>query len=161
MFLGYLIRPFSPKSSRQLITATPKFYFFDPSLPLLLRQQTIKALKGAEAGHALENYLMLELIAYREIRNKRFCINYWRSKTGLEVDFILNKGKIAIEVKISNSLANKELKAIASFSQEYKPEAAYVICLEEKKRLLTLVSRPIIIYPIEEFLQDLWQGKII
>lgn len=161
MLLGYIIRPYTPKTSRQLITAAAKFYFFDPSIPLYLLQKEIKLLKGADAGHAFENYIFLELQAYKELNKKRYEITYWRTKSGLEVDFIIGKGDIAIEVKISSLVQKKELRGLIEFTKEHSPKHSIVVSLEPNKRTLTIDDKKITIYPVEDFLSDLWQGLII
>lgn len=160
MLLGYIIRPYTPKTSRRLIVSSPKFYFLDPSIPLYLLQKEIKSLKGPDAGHALENYIFLELIAYRELNKKRYDIAYWRTKSGLEADFIIGKGEAAIEVKISACVQKKELKGIIEFTKEYNPVHSIVVSLEENKRILKYEDRTITIYPVEEFLADLWNGLL-
>lgn len=160
MLLGYIIRPYTPKTSRQLIVSSPKFYFLDPSIPIYLLQKEIKLLKGADAGHALENYIFLELKAYQELNKKRYDISYWRTKNGLEVDFIIGKGEVAIEVKISSQIQKKELKGIIEFTKEYSPIHSIVVSLENNKRIIKCDDQIITIYPVEEFLSDLWNGLL-
>ena len=161
MFLGYIIYPFASKSSRQLIVSAPKFYFFDPSISLYLLQKEIKLLKGADAGHAFENYIFLELKAYQELNKKRYEISYWRTKNGLEVDFIVGKNIAAIEVKISSLVQKKELKGLIEFAKDNNPGHVIVVCLEPNKRLVKIDDINIIVYPVEEFLADLWKGVLI
>ena len=53
------------------------------------------------------------------LMRKRFEINYWRTKTGLEVDFIVTEGPraIPIEVKVSEpSLKNHKVLIFTEFS---------------------------------------------
>ena len=160
MFLGYLVRPFTQKSFRQLISKAPKFYFFDTGIALYLLQKEIKLLKGSDAGQALENYVFLELKSYQELNKKRYNISYWRTKNGLEVDFIIGRGMAAIEVKISCLVQTKELKGLIEFSKEHNPKRSIVISLETKKRLITASGVKILIYPVKNFLEELWNGKI-
>lgn len=161
MLLGYIVRPYTPKTSRQLITAASKFYFFDPSIPTYLLQKEIKILKGSDAGHAFENYIFLELQAYKELNKKRYEISYWRTKSGLEVDFILGRGDVAIEVKISSLVQKQDLRGLIEFTKEHNPQLSIVVSLEPNKRILTIGDKKIIIYPVEEFLSELWEGLII
>ncbi|WP_245969289.1 ATP-binding protein [Candidatus Rickettsia colombianensi] len=160
MLLGYVIRPFTPKTSRQLIISSPKFYFFDTSIPLYLLQKEIKLLKGADAGHAFEHYIFLALKAYQELNKKCYDISYWRTKSGAEVDFIVGKGEVAIEVKINSSIQKKELNGIMEFTKEFNPKHSIVVSLEENKRIIKSVDQKIVIYPVEEFLSDLWNGLL-
>ncbi|MCL4383766.1 DUF4143 domain-containing protein, partial [Candidatus Marsarchaeota archaeon] len=59
-------------------------------------------------------------------------INYWRTKSGAEMDFVIhtNNGQIIpIEVKLSGSKALG--KSFYSFLNEFKPEKALVITFNE------------------------------
>lgn len=160
MFLGYLVRPFTQKSSRQLISKAPKFYFFDTGIALYLLQKEIKLLKGPDAGQALENYIFLELKSYQELNKKRYNISYWRTKSGLEVDFIIGRDMAAIEVKISSLVQTKELKGLIEFSKDHNPKHSIVVSLESSKRLITASGVQILIYSVKDFLEELWNGRI-
>ncbi|MFN7096873.1 MAG: ATP-binding protein, partial [Gammaproteobacteria bacterium] len=95
--LGYFVYPYSKKKKRDIITATPKFYLFDVGVANYLAQQSISELKGSIAGKSFEHFIFMELIAYLGINRKREDIQYWRTKTGLEVDFILGDAAVALE----------------------------------------------------------------
>ena len=161
MLLGYIIRPYTPTTSRQMIVSSPKFYFFDPSIPTYLLQKEINILKGSDACHAFENYIFLELKAYQELNKKRYDISYWRTKSGLEVDFIIGKGEVAIEVKIGTSIKNNELRGLFEFTKEFRPNYSIVVSLEQNKRIIKIEDLQIIIYPVQEFLSDLWNGLLL
>lgn len=161
MLLGYLMPPYLSKTSRQLVVSAPKFYFFDPCLPHVLLDREINQLKGPEAGHAFEHYLFLELIAYKELRKKRYNINYWRTKNGLEVDFILNKGDVAIEAKITAPVGRHDIKGLIAFTKEHQPKKSIVVGLEPHRRIMEIDDIQITVYPIKEFLEDLWTGQIV
>lgn len=161
MLLGYLILPYSGKSSRQTIMSAPKFYFFDTALPLFLKEEEIKNIKGPSAGHAFEHYLFLELLAYRETTKKRYNISYWRTKTGLEVDFVVGKGNVAIEVKISHLISKYDLKGLFAFTKDNSFCNPIVVCLEPNKRIMHFEDVEVQIYPVQQFLTELWKGKII
>ncbi|MBM3610441.1 MAG: ATP-binding protein [Alphaproteobacteria bacterium] len=161
MLLGYVIFPYTKTKSRQLIVAAPKFYFFDTGLVNFLRERSIETLKGSEAGHNLEHYVFLELMAYRELNKKRYTINYWRTKTGLEVDFILGKGHVALEIKISALIDKSDIRGLIAFTEEYKPTYAAVVCLEPKERFMKVGDQIIHIVPVETFLKNLWAGRVI
>jgi hypothetical protein len=66
----------------------------------------------------------------------------------------------AIEVKISSIINLKEIKGIIEFSKEYKPNYSIVVSLESNKRIIKNGEQEIIIYPVEEFLLDLWKGLL-
>ena len=86
-------------------------------------------------------------------------INYWRTKTGLEVDFLINS-KIAIEVKISNNIHVSHLHGIKALSEEIKLDKAIIVCLETKERIIKHRNGVIHILHVENFLKKLWLGSI-
>jgi len=161
MLLGYLLLPYTKTQSRQIIVSHPKFYFFDTGLVRVLKGQSkFNVLKGSEAGHSFEHYIFLELMAFKEIKRLNFDIKFWRSKSGLEVDFILKRGSIAIECKIAPSIEKGDIKGLIEFTKEHRPEKSIVVCLAPNKRLLVIDDVEIEVYPIEEFLKELWEEKI-
>ena len=87
----------------------------------------------------------------------RYNINFWRTKSGLEVDFILGRGEVAIEVKGTSRVDNRDFNALIAFTEQYSPRQAFMVCNEKTKR----VHRGITVIPWKEFLQDLWGGEII
>ena len=161
MLLGYLIFPYSKGQPRAMISATPKFYFFDTGLISALKNSNISTLKGAEAGSRLEHYILLELMAYKNLNNLLFSIEYWRTKSGYEVDFILDKGKVAVEVKISNNVHTTELKALKAFANDNPESLCFVVSMESKARKIDISGSYITVLPVEEFLQRLWNGSIV
>jgi len=159
--LGYFIPPFTKKIKRETIQATSKFYLFDVGLAQTLAKRTIQVLKGSEAGKAFEHFILMELIAYKEIANKNFDIAFWRTKTGLEVDFILNQGEVAIEVKISDHVAMIDAKGLVAFQEEHQSKKNYVVSMDLRKRKIALKNGEILILPYKTFLDMLWAGKIV
>lgn len=159
--IGYIIIPFRKKVSRDIISEAPKFYLFDVGLASLIKHQKFNELKGADAGHALEHYIFTELIAYKHLNELDFEINYWRTKDKLEVDFILNEGEVAIEVKISDAVSPSELKGLRAFNQEHKPKKSILICQVPRARRIIDEGFTLDILPVKDFLQALWAGKII
>lgn len=163
--VGYLIYPYTKKVSRNIIAKTPKFYFFDVGLSNRIAQRSYSRLEGPEAGKSLENFILMELMAYINLNDSDYQINYWRTNTGLEVDFILSNGiskPIPLEIKISKSVHKTDLKSIKSFMNEHNIDESYVISMESHRRVISIEeSKKIIIYPVQEFLELLWNHEII
>lgn len=158
--IGYALPPFHKKIKRDLIQSTPKFYMFDVGVANHLKGRKIESLKGSDAGDAFEHYILMELVAYYGLSEIDSPINYWRSKSGLEVDFVLNHGKAAIEVKISSSPHLSELKGLMAFCEDYKPKHAVVACQAPTKRTLVINDQTTIeILPWQDFLENLWSKK--
>ncbi len=45
---------------------------------------------------------------------------------------VLDKGRIAIEVKIANNVAKQHIKGLIEFSKDYQPEKSIVVSLDLK-----------------------------
>jgi len=159
--MGYLIYPFKKYIGRQIISETPKFYLFDVGVANYLQQYRIDELKGQQAGKALEHYILLELLAYRDLNEKDFEINYWRTKAGLEVDFILGGGQTALEVKLEEQPDKSDLRGLIAFCEEHHPKSAYLICMVPRARRIKHDHLTIDVLPVKTFLEQLWDGKII
>ncbi len=160
--LGYHVYPFRKKIRRDIITSTPKFYLFDVGVANYLAHQTVSSLKGASAGKSFEHYILMELTAYLGLQRKREKITYWRTKTGLEVDFILGNAKTAIEIKISEQVHQQDLKGLIAFCEEHPKTQAVVVSQDSKPRLLKVNEQlNITILPWHNFLKKLWQDEFI
>src|SRR3990167_10059634 len=136
--LGYYIYPYRKKIKRDLISVTPKFYLFDVGVANYLARQSVTQLKGVVAGKSLEHFILMELSAYLGIMRKRYKISYWRTKTGLEVDYILGNAVVAIEVKLSEQVHKEDLKGLIAFCEEHTQTKPIVISQDAKKRQLML-----------------------
>ena len=160
--LGYFIRPYTKQTKRQIISATPKFYFCDTGIVNHLKKHTINHLKGANAGHSFEHFIFMEIMAYRTIMDQLFDIRYWRTSTRLEVDFILGNADVAIEVKISTNVSSTDIKGLLAFKKDNPKTRAIVVCLADQPRLVTSSKGyDYHILPWRQFLDHLWQGTLI
>lgn len=158
--VGYLIQPFFKRAKRDVISAMPKFYLFDVGIATYLRKTKIETLQGTMAGDAFEHFILMELMAFLGLHEIDDAINYWRSKNGLEVDFILDDGHCAIEVKITENPTLSELRGLRAFCHDYQPKHALVVCNAPRRRLLATENGvQIIAMPWEEFLQELWKRE--
>ena len=140
-----------------MITKAPKFYLFDTGVAGFLMRRILKEERGEHFGRAFEHFIYMELTAHRSYRELHYDLRFWRTKSGLEVDFILGEGEIALEIKGTNRVDSSELKAIRAFVEEYKPRRAIVVANEPRARQVGDIQ----ILPWRRFLADLWAGKII
>lgn len=160
--LGYFIYPFHKKVRRDAITSMPKFYLFDIGIANYLARRTVNSLKGAAAGRAFEHIILMELIAYKGIHQKRFNIHYWRTKSGLEVDFILDDAALAVEVKISQYVKKEDLKGLKAFCEEFPSTKALVVSQDSEARRITFANgQTVDIIPWQDFLKQLWAGRYL
>lgn len=163
--LGRYVYPYSHENGRETIKSTPKFYLFDVGLANYICHYRFDELRGEIAGKALEHFVFMELSACISYYDLDYEIKFWRTKTGLEVDFILTElreVKFAFEVKISKDISRKDLKSLIAFKEENPNSNTYLLCLEKNSRLINLEGEmKIQIINIEEFLEVIWSGNLI
>lgn len=151
------IEPFKRRQSRQVITKAVKYYLFDVGVAGFLSKRHVTVARGSEFGRAFEHFILMEIVAYRSYKRQDFSINFWRTKSGLEVDFVLGNGEVAIEVKGTDNVDMRDLKGLIAFNDEYSPKRSILVCTEKEKR----ITRNIEIMPWKDFLAELWGGEII
>jgi len=113
--------------------------------------------KGELFGKAFEHFIFTELSAHLSYNDLDYEINFWRTKSGLEVDVVLGSGQVAIEVKGAGYVDKKAMRQLVAFINEHSPQQALVVCNEREERL----HGDIRIMPWRKFLSDLWKGKIV
>ncbi|MEA3348262.1 MAG: AAA family ATPase [Pseudomonadota bacterium] len=155
--LGTFVLPFKKRQERQVISKAAKFYLFDPGVAGAIIKRTLEEEKGEQFGHAFEHFIYLEMLSHSSYHEIDYAINFWRTKSGQEVDFILGGGEVAVEVKSSAMVDKRALRPLKSFIELYSPRQAIVVCNEKEER----VHAGIRIMPWRLFLQQLWEDKII
>lgn len=100
--------------TRRLIKS-PKLYWSDTALALFL------AGESEPRGAHLENLVLTDLLAWRDLQARRPEILYWRTATGMEVDFVIETPErlLPIEVKASPRVTTADAKGLEVFLDEY------------------------------------------
>jgi predicted AAA+ superfamily ATPase len=155
--LGTMIEPFKKRQERQVITKAGKFYLFDVGVAGAITKRHIPEERGEQFGKALEHFMLMEILAHRSYKELGYDVNFWRTKSGLEVDFVLGRGEVALEMKGASRIGTPDLRPLKAFIQEYRPRKAFVVCNERHPR----VHEGIHILPWREFLNALWKGDVI
>ena len=89
---------------RQLLQA-PKYYFFDCGVLNALNGELRTELKPSSFryGKLFETFVILEIMRFNTYQNLGLRFNYWREKTGKEIDLIISRSMakplVAIEIK--------------------------------------------------------------
>ncbi len=130
--VGYLIYPYTKKSNRQIISNAPKFYLFDIGIANYLTESLILSQSGTNFGKSFEHFIFLELVAANSYSEWDSKIEFWRTKNGLEVDFVLGDGLVAIKVK--SRIRSGDLTAIKVFREQYSPRRSIVVTAEPNNR---------------------------
>jgi uncharacterized protein len=84
---------------------------------------------------------------------------YWRLASGIEVDFVVDDLRLAIEVKSSRKITGRHLKGLRNLAIDH-PEVRrrIVVCLEPRARR---TEDGIEILPVTEFSRRLWLGELV
>jgi predicted AAA+ superfamily ATPase len=152
--IGHELESFKDTKSRKSVTI-PKFYLFDTGVVNGILNR-FEVLPGTEIyGKMFEHLVFLELKAFIDYRRNDYSLHYWRSHTKLEVDFLLNR-EIAIEVKSSGRVADKEENSMLALAEEVPLKRRIIVCNEKARRK---TERGTEIIPIEEFLDMMWGGE--
>lgn len=124
-FICKEIRPFFKNRQKEL-SKNPKLYFLDLGFRNNLVENMNTLDKRSDAGAIVENSCFIRLNEVTEGINK---INFWRTKAGAEVDFILHAQDSIIPIEIKYSPFNKEKlsKSLMSFIDAFQPQQAVVL----------------------------------
>ena len=143
------------RTVRRKAIETAKFYFFDTGIVRALRRLPWVSDTSADFGEFFEHYVLLELRAWIDYRKPRTPLAWWRSRSGYEVDFILDN-RVAIEAKATRHVQQKHLRGLRALAEERLVERSIIVCREERPRL----DDGIEIWPLEFFLAKLWEDGL-
>jgi len=150
--LSFKIPVFAKRAQRELVSRQ-KFYLFDTGVFQSLRPKGSLDRPEEIAGAALEGLVAQHLRAWNAYKGNPYEIFFWRSRGGVEVDFILyGAGGIhAIEVKNTNRLRPEDLRSLKEFHSDYPRSQTILLYRGTEKRLID----HILCLPVERFLKKL------
>lgn len=155
--IGRQLPAYRKRKKRRLITS-PKFFFFDLAPVIHLSRRGVIQPGSELFGRAFEHFIWMEIIAHSSYSELFYPVFYWRTSSGIEVDFILGDHEIAIEVK-STTLANdSHLKGLRRFKEEYSTRRRILVSLDSNPRQ---TIDQIEILPWNIFLDQLWEGNVL
>jgi uncharacterized protein len=153
--VGFELPPYQKLTSRKAV-ATSKFYFFDLGVAHAL-QGIREVVEGTPAyGRALEHLIACELRAYHSYRRSSEPLTYFRSRSQLEVDFVLGD-RVAIEVKASGRVSDRDARGLNALSEDVRLQKRIIVCTELEPRLL---DNGIEVLPVAHFLNQLWADAV-
>ncbi len=134
---------------------TAKFYLFDTGVTRCLQGRREFTPGTAEYGHAFESWILHELASYADTFRRDAEIAYWRTRTNLEVDFVVN-GEVAIETKTTRNATRDDLKGLRAIGDEGLFRHRILVSGEPRLREVD----GIVILPWREFVNRLWAGDL-
>ena len=152
LLLGFRLPVFQRRAQRQLVQHQ-KFFVFDAGVFRSIRPQGPLDAPQEIEGLALEGLVAQHLRAFCQLRPGGAQLSFWRTRSGLEVDFVLYGPALflAVEVKRSARVDRRDLAPLKAFGADY-PEAQLL--------LLSFCPEPLLIdgvrcEPIEPWLRSL------
>jgi len=117
LLLGYTLSVFTKRAQRALAERS-KFYLFDAGVYRSLRPQRPLDIPQEIQGAALEGLVCQHLKAWADAQIEHYELAFWRTRSKLEVDFILYGPNtfFAIEVKDSDTIHPQDLKGLEAFN---------------------------------------------
>lgn len=158
LLLSFRVPVFSRRAKRNLISHQ-KLFYFDSGVFRSLRPVGPLDSPHEIDGAGLEGLVAQHLRAWIAYSGESCNLYYWRTKSGVEVDFVLygRDTFCAIEVKNSARIKMNSLKGLTTFQEDY-PESQTLFLYRGKERLLI---KNILCLPCEEFLRNLVPGRPI
>jgi predicted AAA+ superfamily ATPase len=152
LLLSFQLTVFSKRAQRKLVEH-PKFYLFDAGVFQAIRPRGLLDSTEEIGGSALEGLVAQNLRAWIDYSGTSYTLNFWRTRSKLEVDFIVygEAGFWAIEVKSSDKVNSKDLKSLKAFLVDY-PMSKAIFLYQGSERLYV---DNILCLPVEEFLIQL------
>ena len=158
-FIGFLVQPWRGSRRRKAV-ATAKFYFFDVGVANFLRGTVTLNRNSSEYGIAFEHFVAMELRSYLSYRRLRSELTYWRTQSGVEVDFLIGSAaaiEAAIEVKASARVSDRDLRGLRALADEGSTAARFLVSFDELDRR---TDDGIRLLHWRTFLTDLWTDAL-
>lgn len=145
--------PVFTKRAKRATASHPKFYYFDTGVFRSLRPTGPLDRPEEIEGAALEGLVAQHLISWNAYRGEKNKIYYWRTRSGVEVDFIVygEEAFWAIEVKNTSRIRKEDLNSLRAFKQEY-PQCSTFLLYRGRERIL---REGVLCIPCHEFLMQL------
>ena len=121
--------PCFTKRAQRKLTQHQKFYYFDTGVYQQLRPKGPLDTPEEIGGAAFETLFLQNLRAVVDYYRLDLSIYYWRTSTGLEVDFIVygEKGLFAFELKSRRYFERKDFSGLNAFKKDYSIAQCFLI----------------------------------
>jgi predicted AAA+ superfamily ATPase len=164
--LGHFLRAYRPNVKVREQTH-PKFYWFDPGVARAAAGLLFEPVDRLWKGTALENMIYHELRVYNHTQNKNRQISFYRTGSGVEIDFVIETRKrqassnahiVCLEVKMAGKWDRRWERPMRSLSKSGRIHVDKMIGIYTGKRVYHFDG--IDVLPVEEFLKRLHRGDV-
>lgn len=154
--IGFSVPPFLSTTKRKAISRA-KYYLFDIGIVNSLTHRGRVEYKSELFGRAFEHFIALELRAFLSYRRINSPLQYWRSLSHFEVDFVIGD-QLALEVKGTDLVTDKHLKGLRALKEEGLMKQYGVVSLDLNDRI---TDDGIYIWSLPSFLKKLWSNELL
>jgi predicted AAA+ superfamily ATPase len=156
MLLSFTV-PIFAKRAKCTLVSKAKFYFCDSGIYVALRPRGMLDRASEIGGLALEGLVAQHLRAWCDYSGHGAELFHWRTKSGVEVDFVVygENTLAAIEVKHSADVRSEHLSGLRAFGTDYPEAQLYLLHRGSEIRKIGNV----LCLPCDEFLRNLVPGK--
>ena len=164
--LGHFLPAYRPNVKVREQTH-PKFYWFDPGVARAAAGLLFEPVDRFWKGTALENMIYHELRVYNLTRNKNRPISFYRTGSGVEIDFVIEIRKrqassnahiVCLEVKMAEKWDRKWERPMRSLSSSDRIYVDKMIGIYMGKRAYHFDGLDVL--PLKDFLKRLHQGDV-
>lgn len=158
LLLAFKLPVFSKRAQRALSTH-PKIYLFDTGMFRALRPRGPLDRVEEIEGVALEGLVAQHLRAWNDYSTEKHDLAFWRTRSGLEVDFVVYgpQGFWVLEVKNATKIYPVDTKPLEAFLEDY-PMATAILLYRGKERLM---QKGVLCLPCDEFLLSLKPNQLL
>ena len=158
LLLSFRVPVFTRRAKRDM-SIHPKFFFFDTGVFRSLRPKGPLDRPEEIEGAALEGLVAQHLRAWLAYRGNDAELFFWRTRSGVEVDFVVygQAGFWAIEVKNTDRIRSQELRGLETFGTDY-PGSELVLLHRGNRRER---RGRVWVIPVEQFLSRLEPASLL
>lgn len=145
----------------------PKFYWFDPGVARAAAGLLFDPVDRIWKGSGLETLILHELKVYNQTRGKHRGIYFYRTGSGVEIDFVIETKKrqqstlphiVCLEIKLSEKWDRRWEKPMRSLNEHNGIYVDRMIGVYTGTR--TYHNDGVDVLPVTEFLEQLYNNKV-
>jgi predicted AAA+ superfamily ATPase len=148
----FLLRPYFTHIGKRLVK-TPKIYFSDTGMALHLMgiDEWSVLEKQSNIGPIVETWIASEILKLMCITDHRFQLYFWRTQTGREVDFLIERGGklVAIEVKWSHRIDESDITSLKQCAEDFKDKLLFSVVIYSGAEIVPIAPKIVAIpFPV-------------
>lgn len=144
----FYLQPYYTHMGKRLVK-TPKLYFSDTGMAsyLLGTHDWSTLEKQGQAGPYVETWVASELLKLMPLTDHRLKLYFWRTQTGQEVDFLIERGReiVALEVKWGRRIEEGDIRNLRRCAEDTKGRIRFSVFLYGGSEVLALTPNMVAI----------------